>query len=113
MTKPDLYPVQKTVGFDQTMIDDVEKWCAKQKSILNVSEAIRQLVGQALSNAKRGGRRSADATKNASIMAGCTIDRLADTSAPHEEQASRKKRLLQGPKEFRKMRAKPRKSEAS
>ena len=37
------------------------------------------------------------------------LDRLADRSAPDEEQASRKKRLLQGPKEFREMRAKSRK----
>jgi hypothetical protein len=45
-------------------------------------------------------------------MAGRAIDRFADTSAPDNEQASRKRRLLQGPKEFRKMRAKSRSRKA-
>jgi Arc/MetJ-type ribon-helix-helix transcriptional regulator len=112
MPRPELYPVKKMVGFDQVMIDDVEKWRAKQRPIPNVSEAIRQLVGQALSSTKTGGRRSAAATHDASLMAGRAIDRLADTSAPDDEQASRKKRLLQGPKEFREMRAKSRKPKA-
>ena len=113
MPRPELYPVKKIVGFDQAMIDDVEKWRAKQRPIPNVSEAIRQLVGQALSSAKSGGRRSAAATNSASLMAGRAIDKLADTSAPDEEQASRRKRLLQGPKEFREMRAKSRKPKGS
>jgi hypothetical protein len=55
MPRPELYPVKKIVGFDQAMIDDVEKWRAKQRPIPNVSEAIRQLVGRALSSAKAGG----------------------------------------------------------
>ena|SRR6476646_571803 len=113
MPRPELYPVKKIVGFDQAMIDDVDKWRAKQRPIPNVSEAIRQLVGRALSGEKPGGRRSAAATIDASLMAGRTIDRLADRSAPDEEQASRKKRLLQGPKEFREMRAKSRKPRGS
>ena len=108
MPRPELYPMKKIVGFDQTMIDNVETWRAKQRPIPNVSEAIRQLVGQALSSAKAGGRRSAAASNDASLMAGRAIDRLADGSAPDKEQASRKKRLLQGPKEFREMRAKTR-----
>ena len=108
MPRPELYPVKKIVGFDQAMIDDVEKWRAKQRPIPNVSEAIRRLVGEALSNAKIGRKRSAAATKDASTMASRAIDRLADTSAPDKEQASRKRRLLQGPKEFREMRTKSR-----
>ena len=113
MPRPQLYQVKKIVGFDQAMIDNVEKWRAKQRPIPNVSEAIRQLVGQALSNTKTAGRRSATATNDASLMAGRAIDRLADTSAPDEEQANRKKRLLQGPKEFREMSAKSRRPKAS
>jgi hypothetical protein len=113
MPRPELYPVKKIVGFDQAMIDDVEKWRAKQRPIPNVSEAIRQLVGQALSSAKPGGRRSAAATKGASTMAGRAIDKLADRSAPDKEQASRKRRLLQGPKEFREIRANARKPQGS
>ena len=37
-------------------------------------------------------------------MAGCTLDRFTDKSAPAEEQAKRKRRLLKGPSEFREMR---------
>ena len=112
MPRPELYPVKKIVGFDQAMIDDVERWRAKQRPIPNVSEAIRQLVGHALLSTKAGGRRSVAASDDASLMAGRAIDRLADRSAPGKEQASRKKRLLQGPKEFREMRAKARKPKA-
>jgi hypothetical protein len=32
------------VGFDQAMIDAIDKWRAKQKPLPNVSEAIRRLV---------------------------------------------------------------------
>jgi hypothetical protein len=37
-------------------------------------------------------------------MAAEAIDRQIDQSAPPEEQASRKRRLLKGPKEFRDIR---------
>ena len=40
----------------------------------------------------------------AAEMAGAQIDRLADRSATHDEQTTRKRRLLKGPKEFRNMR---------
>ena len=39
-------------------------------------------------------------------MAGQEIDQLIDETVPDAEQARRKKRLLQGPKEFREMRDK-------
>jgi hypothetical protein len=38
-------------------------------------------------------------------MAGAQIDRLADRSATDNERASRKRRLLKGPKEFRDFRS--------
>jgi hypothetical protein len=44
MPRPELFPVKKVVGFDQAMMDDIEKWRAKQQPIPNVSEAIRRLV---------------------------------------------------------------------
>jgi hypothetical protein len=112
MPRPEPYPVKQLVGFDQAMIDDVEEWRAKQTPIPEMSQAIRRLVGKALSGAKAGSRRSAAASQDASIMAGHAIDRLADTSVTEDEQASRKKQLLQGPKEFREMRVKSRKPKA-
>jgi hypothetical protein len=44
MPRPQLFSVKKVVGFDQEMIDAIDKWRAKQKPLPNVSEAIRRLV---------------------------------------------------------------------
>jgi hypothetical protein len=51
-----------------------------------------------------------DRRRKASTMAGHAIDGLTDKTAPGAEQARRKKRLLQGPEEFREMRQKIRKA---
>src|SRR4051812_40149775 len=51
--------------------------------------------------AKPPGRKAAKATE----MAGTQIDRLADRSATDDQRASRKRRLLKGPKEFRDFRS--------
>ena len=44
MSRPELYPVKKILGFDRAMLGAVEKWRAKQQTIPTVSEAIRQLI---------------------------------------------------------------------
>jgi hypothetical protein len=44
MARPELYPVKKVIGFEQAMLDAVEKWRAKQSPIPTVSDAIRRLV---------------------------------------------------------------------
>jgi transcriptional regulator with XRE-family HTH domain len=46
----------------------------------------------------------AKVSKKSSEMASEAIDRLGDKSAPVEEQARRKRRLIKGPSEFREMR---------
>lgn len=51
MGRPPLYPVKKVVGFDQKMLDAVEKWRRKQTPIPSVSDAIRQLVTRGLERA--------------------------------------------------------------
>jgi hypothetical protein len=88
----------------------VDRWTRQQPDKPSRSEAIGQLVEHALAGPKHGGRRSAEATAGASAMAGHAIDELTDKTAPGAEQARRKKRLLQGPKEFREMRRKARKA---
>src|ERR1700710_621349 len=104
MPRPELYPVKKIVGFDQLMIDRVEKWRARQKPIPNVSEAIRRLVELGLTSATSIAHRSKEARTKASAMAGKAIDNLNDVSASSEEQDKRKRRLLKGPSEFRELR---------
>jgi hypothetical protein len=51
-------------------------------------------------------RSSAKGAPKAAEMAGRKIDQLGDRSATDEERASRKRRLIRGPKEFRDMRRK-------
>jgi hypothetical protein len=48
-------------------------------------------------------RSSAKGAPKAAEMAGRKIDQLGDRSATDEERASRKRRLIRGPKEFRDM----------
>jgi hypothetical protein len=53
---------------------------------------------------KRLGRPPTKKAIKAEEMAALTIDRLAGSSLPAEERATRKRRLLKGPKEFRDIR---------
>jgi hypothetical protein len=105
MPRPELYPVKKIVGFDEGTIIAIEKWRAKQTPIPNASEAIRWLVKQGLVSASTAMKRNLKAASKASNLAGVEIDRLSDRSATDEERASRKRRLLKGPKEFRDIRS--------
>ena len=112
MPRPEIYPVKKVVGFDQGMLDAIEKWRGKQKPIPNVSEAIRRLVELGLLSkdhpgekpARKAGSRTGRSSK-ASELAGKAIDRLGDKSAPVEERERRKRRLIKGPQEFRDVRS--------
>ena len=88
----------------------VDRWTRRQPDKPSRSEAIRRLVEHALAGPKYRGRRSAEATAGASALAGHAIDELTDKTALGAEQARRKKRLLQGPKEFREMRQKVQKA---
>jgi hypothetical protein len=88
----------------------LDKWAAGQEGAPTRPEAIRRLIELGLlANAGRQklarepGSRSKHAAKAAS-MAGQQIDRMSDLSAPVEEQAHRKRRLIKGPTEFREMR---------
>ena len=110
MPRPELYPVKKIVGFDKGTIAAIEKWRAEQTAIPSLSEAIRQLVGQGLVSASTVAKRNLQAASTASNLAGVELDRLSDGSATDEERASRKRRLLKGPKEFRGIRSDHRKA---
>ena len=82
----------------------IDERAARQDSIQTRSEAIRRLVELALATGPALPQRLSKDAPKASHMAEQEIDRLADPSATQEEQASRKRRLLKGPKEFRDMR---------
>ena len=101
MSRSEPYPVRKIVGFDEATIAAIEKWRAKQTAIPSLSEAIHRLVRQGLVSASTAGNRNLRAASIASNLAGVELDRLSDRLATDEERASRKRRLLKGPKEFR------------
>jgi metal-responsive CopG/Arc/MetJ family transcriptional regulator len=82
---------------------DVDVW-ATENNASSRSEAIRQLVELGLSASHSSRPHSPKTRAKAAALAAEAIDRHIDQSAPPEEQASRKRRLLKGPKEFRDIR---------
>jgi hypothetical protein len=82
----------------------VVRWAEYQPDKPTLSEAIRRLVEIGLGRSKSADRPSARSATRAKQLAATTIDHLLDPAAPTEEAANRKRRLLKGPEEFRKMR---------
>jgi len=84
----------------------VGAWATRREDKPSLSEAIRRLLEKALTGTIAPRQRSKGSRRKATDMAAREIDRLGDQSATGEERASRKRRLLSGPKEFRDMRRK-------
>ena len=77
------------------------RWAESQPDMPTLSEAIRRLVELGLT-VKTKGRQSSESQKvRAREMAGKAIDKMTDTTAAPDDQATRKRRLLKGPEEFR------------
>ena len=100
----------RSIRLPEELSTRIDSWAVKQADTPSRSEAIRRLVElglaktKPLANAIAVGRLGNKAVSKSSELAGKTIDRLADRSAPFEEQEKRKRRLLKGPTEFRDMR---------
>ena len=88
----------------QRFIDAVDGWRERQDDKPTRPAAIVQLAERGLAVTPRG-RPSAKAALKAADLAANEIDRMTDQSASVEEQATRKRRLLKGPREFRDIRA--------
>jgi Arc/MetJ-type ribon-helix-helix transcriptional regulator len=86
----------------QTLIDQVEHWAASNEA--SRSEAIRRLVELGLTVKSKGRQSNEGQRLRAREMAGNAIDVMTDANAHAEDQASRKRRLLKGPEEFRETR---------
>src|SRR4051794_24917295 len=84
------------------MIATVDAWAVAND--IGRSEAIRRLVELGLTVKSRLKQPSRARAEKANAMAASELDRLADVSAPADEQARRKRRLLKGPEEFRNIR---------
>jgi hypothetical protein len=80
-------------------------WAEFQPDAPKLSEAVRRLVELGLTVKAAKGRTTAEGQKlRAREMAGKTIDKMTDTTAAADDQATRKRRLLKGPEEFRAVR---------
>jgi hypothetical protein len=85
----------------------LDGWIERQDDKPSRPEAIRRLVEKALARTTAPRQPSKGAARKATEMAGREIDRvLGNHSATGDERASRKRRLLSGPTEFRDMRRK-------
>jgi len=86
------------VRIPDALMASIKRW-AKANGSPSRSDTIRRLIEQALGPpagpAKSGSRRKA------AELAGRAIDSLGDQTATVEERAHRKRRLIQGPHEFR------------
>ena len=80
----------------------VDKWAEDHEA--SRSEAIRRLVEIGLAGAKKFAAPSQQTRAKAKKFAAEQIDRMGNSTATAEEQASRKQRLLKGPEEFREAR---------
>lgn len=81
----------------------LDHWIARQQDKPSRPEAIRRLVELGLA-VKPAARPSTKAAARAAELAANAIDKHADTSAPADEQASRRRRLIKGPEAFRDVR---------
>jgi hypothetical protein len=84
----------------------LDDWISKQKPPFpSRPEAVRRLVEVGLAHsAKRPARYPEKVASKATELASKTIDGLIDPSAPADEKAVRKRRLLKGPSVFRDVR---------
>jgi Arc/MetJ-type ribon-helix-helix transcriptional regulator len=90
------------VRLPTTLTKQVDAWGEDHDA--SRSEAIRRLVELGLAGAKKFAAPSQQTAAKAKKLAAEQIDRMGDSAAPAEEQASRKRRLLKGPEEFREVR---------
>ena len=93
------------LGFRATdeMRGKIVHWAEFQPDTPKLSEAVRRLVELGLT-VKPSRRKNVAHRARASEMAAGAIDKLTDKGASADDQASRKRRLLKGPEEFRDVR---------
>ena len=88
--------------FEIPTMEALDAWAEKHD--VTRSEAIRRLVELGLAGAKKFAAPSQQTRAKAKKFAAEQIDRMGNSTATAEEQASRKQRLLKGPEEFREAR---------
>jgi hypothetical protein len=82
----------------------IVRWAENQADRRSLSEATRRLVELGLNVKTKGRRPGNDQKSRARELAAKAIDRITDSKLSTEDQASRKRRSIRGPEEFRKAR---------
>ncbi len=93
--------VQVVVRLQPDPLTALDKWAVKQSDQPTRAEAIRRLVELGLTVKTRPKQSAPARAERAKELAGKVIDSFATDAADVEETASRKRRLLKGPEEFR------------
>jgi nucleoid-associated protein YgaU len=90
------------VRLQADQIKAVDAWASKQKPPVTRPEAIRGIIELGLTvKAKATKQPSATRAVRAKELATKAIDKMVDPAAPPEERAHRRRRLTNGPLEFR------------
>ena len=97
-----------TIRFPPELRGAVVKWAERQPGTPTLSQAVRRLVDLGL-KVKTPGKGNSAQKARAKELAGGAIDKMTDAKAAPDDQASRKRRLLKGPEEFRESRVDRRK----
>jgi hypothetical protein len=97
------YQIRDTVRLPPALGEEVDKWASAQADAPTRSEAIRRLVELGLTVKARLKQSAPARAERAKDLAAKVIDSFPATT-DIEETASRKRRLLKGPEEFRDLR---------
>jgi metal-responsive CopG/Arc/MetJ family transcriptional regulator len=81
----------------------LDAWCKQQEDQPSRSEAIRRILEQALAD-PLGALAIKRKAQQASDLADRAAEQIVNKSMPMEEQESRKRAVIKGPKEFRDIR---------
>jgi hypothetical protein len=93
------------VRLQHEQMANLDAWIARQGDKPSRPEAVRRLIERALKSAESKRPYTERTASNAATLAGRQIDQMRDETATSDEFASRKRRILKGPKEFRDIRA--------
>ena len=85
-------------------LKQIDRWRRGQSDMPGRSEAIRRLVELGLTVKTKDRAKGEHPRQRAREMAGNAIDKITDTTASPNDQASRKQRLIKGPEEFQELR---------
>jgi hypothetical protein len=86
------------------LITALDRWAKRQEGSVSRPEAIRRLIEQGLAGTGLERTTSRGAAQKASDLAAAAIENLTDPSQPSEQKQKAKRRLIQGPEEFRDIR---------